>query len=250
MKIAFADESAEHLEMFKKIISEYFGKHLSDVAVSTFISPEKMVSHLMTEVYDIVFFNISYNGKSGVKYVYKVRAFNPNIPVVILRFKPDNSIEVVSVAPSVCLAENFTPKGFEPALDIIVSNINTSIKSSIVLHTAGDMVRNVQLHTIVYIESQKHKVNIHLVNGDVIEMKGPLKKMIERLEIYPEFLYPHNSYIVNAFHITCISVKTIYLRSSKNTVPIARGKFKTIMNAYDNYFRNFGRDMNMKFESL
>lgn len=247
--MSLADESAEHLEMFKKIISEYFGKHLSDVAVSTFISPEKMVSHLMTEVYDIIFFNISYNGKSGVKYIYKVRAFNPNIPVVILRFKPDSSIEVVSVAPSVCLAESFTPKGFEPALDIIVSNINTSIKSSIILHTVQDMIRTVQLYKISYIESQKHKIFIYLVNGDVLEMNGPLKTLIERLEVHPEFLYPHRSYIVNAFYISCISVETIYLRSPKTTIPVARGKFKTIMNAYDNYFRNFGRDMNMKFEN-
>lgn len=248
MKIAFSAEDESLREQFRIIINSYFERHICNVDICLFKTPEEMLESVEYNMYDLVFFKMSYYGKPGVKYVYKLRAFNPDIAVVMLNFTRSGRVEGIFVNPVTCVADEFTPDAFAPVMDIVLSHLHTNPQSSLLINTTYNFARIIRINSIVFVESQAHKVLIHMVSGEILEICGPMKNFAERLEMYSEFLYPHRSYIVNAIYVLCITPETIYLRTSQDTIPVARGKFKSIKESYDHYFRGFSREINLRLE--
>ena len=92
------------------------------------------------------------------------------------------------------------------------------------------------LHAIVC------EVNYATRSGEIVVKKLLCDTNTPR--VHSEFLFPHRSFIVNAFFVSCITTDKIYLRANENTVPIARGKANGIKAAYDEYFRSYNRETN------
>lgn len=145
-----------------------------------------------------------------------------------------------------CVLEDFTERSFFPFLDQIAWHLSTNAECTLLLRTALDIWRGVPVTSVFFVESSGHKVYVHLTSGEVIETNGPIRELADRLSQYSEFLFPHRSFIVNAFYISCISVDRIYLRNSDSVIPIARGKLNAVKEAYDNYFHAYGRESNLR----
>lgn len=248
LRMAFATAEPEIRERFRRVIDEYFEKRFGSVELFIFDTPEEMLASVEENSYDLVFFDMDYSGKAGVNYIYKMRRFNPDIPVVILHFTKSGRVESVFINPVTCIMEKFTTEEFSPMLDIVVGDINSNQQRSVLVKTMSDNIaRIVPINTIVFVEANAHKVCIHLSNGEILETYGPMKKFSERLERFHEFLYPHRSYIVNSIYVWCITDENIYLRISDDVVPVARGKFKSIKESYDEYFRGFDKSLHPNF---
>lgn len=245
MKIAYASCEADKRSRFYQYVTEYFDKRNEETEVFVFDTPEEMLDSVADNVYDTVFFNMTYGDKPGIKYVYKMRAFNPDVAIVILRFTPAGRVECIVANPMMLVLDDFSSSSFGSLLDIVTSNINTNPECSILLRTTSDIGRIVPVTSLVYAESSSHKVYVHLTSGEIIETFGPIRTLFERLKVNSAFLFPHRSFIVNAFYISCITTDTIYLRASQKAVPIARGKLRAVKDAYDCYFRGYGRHMNV-----
>lgn len=248
LKIAFATAEPEIRERFGLVINEYFEKRCGSVKLFIFDTPEEMLASVEEKSYDIVFFDMDYSGKAGINYIYKMRRFNPDIPVVILHFTNSGRVESVFINPVTCIMEKFTTEEFTPMLDIVVGDVSSNQQRSILIKTMSDNIaRIIPVNTIVFAEARSHKVCIHLSNDEIVETYGPMKKFAERLDRFYEFLYPHRSYIVNSVYVWCITDENIYLRISDDVVPVARGKFKSIKESYDEYFRGFDKNLHPIF---
>lgn len=93
MKIAYATQNAENRKKFSDYISGWFARESISGEVRTFTSPGEMLDSIAVQRYDVVFLDMNYGERSGVEYVYRVRGFNPDIAVVILRFTPAGRVE-------------------------------------------------------------------------------------------------------------------------------------------------------------
>ena len=86
---------------------------------------------------------------------------------------------------------------------------------------------------ILYLESYRHTVTIHMLDGSeivTVDKLGELEKKIDD----QRFLRCHQSYLVNMEHI--VDVQEDFILRNKASVPIrVRGR-KEIVDAYNDYF--------------
>lgn len=83
----------------------------------------------------------------------------------------------------------------------------------------GTMKIQMRLSDIYYIESLRHQIIIHSINGELHERKS-LKEVMDDI-CMPEFIRIHKSFVVNKLMITRFNAKEVYLKD--NTVlPIGR----------------------------
>ena len=244
MKIAYASDNEQQREQFRTYLTAYFARHPAECEICIFDTPEKLLESVSDTLYDLVFFNMTYGEKSGVAYVYKMRAFDPDVMVIVLRFTSEGRVECILITPMLVVLDDFSQKSCFSMLDIAISQLNTNPERSMLLRTTQDIGRIVPVTSIVFAEVSGHIVTVHLTSGERIEIHEPIKNLAERLRVHSEFLFPHRSFIVNAFYVSCITTDKIYLRATKSTVPIARGKANDIKAAYDEYFKSYNRDTN------
>ena len=86
---------------------------------------------------------------------------------------------------------------------------------------------------IVYIDSDKHNVTLHLSDGSEIVTVDKLVEIEKRIN-EKRFLHCHQSYLVNMDHIRQIG--TQFLLSSGDTVPIRQRGVKAVRQACMDYF--------------
>ena len=88
---------------------------------------------------------------------------------------------------------------------------------------------------ILYLESDRHTVTIHMLDGSVLETAENLEILRKKIEDTPIFLRCHQSFLVNMDHIT--DVEEEFLLRNGERVPIrVRGR-KDVLDAYNRYFR-------------
>ena len=248
MRIAYASDNIQQREQFRTHLTAYFDRQPTKSEVCIFDSPEKLLDSALHTMYDLVFFNMTYGERSGIAYVYKMRAFDPNVTVIVLRFTSEGRVECILTTPTLVVLDDFSQRSCFSMLDIAISQLNANPECSILLRTTQDIGRIIPITSIVFAEASGHKVIVHLTSGEQIETAGPIKNLAERLKMNSVFLFPHRSFIVNAIYVSCITNETIYLRATNSTVPIARGKANGIKAAYDEYFRSYNRDTNRSHE--
>lgn len=95
----------------------------------------------------------------------------------------------------------------------------------------GELV--VQPSDILYIESWKRVVEIHLLNGDAPRAYMRLADMLDMLPA--SFVQCHKSYIVNMAHIVSLHSDSVQL-SSGFTIPVARSRRAKVQEAFDNFW--------------
>lgn len=91
----------------------------------------------------------------------------------------------------------------------------------------------VKIKNIVYVESDLHKIKVHLSNkNDVIQLNGKLDEFKKRISMYG-FIRIHKSYLVNWIYILSISRYNATLSIYDNIqLPIPKDRYKEIKCIY------------------
>ena len=114
------------------------------------------------------------------------------------------------------------------ALDVLAKRASEVL---LIRSIEGELV--VQPLDILYIESWKRVVEIHLLNGDAPRAYMRLADMLDMLPA--SFVQCHKSYIVNMAHIVSLHSDSVQL-SSNFTIPVARSRRAKVQEAFDNFW--------------
>ena len=114
------------------------------------------------------------------------------------------------------------------ALDVLAKRASEVL---LIRSNEGELV--VQPSDILYIESWKRVVEIHLLNGDAPRAYMRLADMLDMLPA--SFVQCHKSYIVNMAHIVSLHSDSMQL-SSGFTIPVARSRRAKVQEAFDNFW--------------
>ena len=114
------------------------------------------------------------------------------------------------------------------ALDVLAKRASEVL---LIRSIEGELV--VQPSDILYIESWKRVVEIHLLNGDAPRAYMRLADMLAMLPV--GFVQCHKSYIVNMAHIVSLHSDSVQL-TSNFTIPVARSRRAKVQEAFDNFW--------------
>lgn len=234
-KIAICEDNKLDRNLLKLIIQTYFENNEEEYSILEYSSGESLIADV-EEGYiqvELFFLDIVMAGIDGIETARKLRNMNCKAPIVFLTAHRDYAVESYDVHASGYLLKPYDTYKITQLLDeILHKNIERRIAVKV-----KRQYRYIAIDDIMYIESDKHVLLIHLKNGKIIQTTEKLNDL-EKTINQKRFIRCHQSYLVNMDYIKDVS--TDFLLTNDAKVPIrVRGK-KEIIDIYYNYYKSVG----------
>jgi len=201
-------------------------KHISQIdsleVVATCNSALKAFEILNTQEIDLLFLDIKMPHLTGIDFLKTLK--NPPKTIFTTAYR-DYALESYELETVDYLLKPVTFERFVKAIDkFFRQNTNAvapvqreTVVTDYILVKSGNKHHKISLEDIVYIESLKDYIKIHLQNDTSIISKYKLGEMEQELSAY-HFLRIHRSYIINTSKITAFSSNDIDVNSQE--IPI------------------------------
>jgi len=220
--IGVCDDNDTNKNQVCHVIETYLKAQRIDGKVFVFDSAEKLHSAIGDKKlnFDIIFLDIILGGMDGMTCARWIRQQDKLVQIVFLTSSTDYVYEGYEVNATAYLVKPINVNKIAVVLDTAIAKIEDVAKESISIMTGG-VTQRILMKDILYLESQKNKVQIVLV------------RTVERLAVYmtlDEFaqchqssmwIRPHKSYIVNFLYIEQYVSDRFVLRDG-TVIPISR----------------------------
>ena len=145
---------------------------------------------------DLLFLDICMKQLNGMETARKLRQIQCKVPIIFLTASPDYAIESYEVQASGYLLKSFSEEKLMKLLNRI---LKTDMKRRVAIKNRRQY-RYPCTDDIMYIDSNKHNVTLHLSDGSeiiTVDKLGEIEKRINE----KRFLRCHQSYLVNMDYI-------------------------------------------------
>jgi len=184
--------------------------------------------------YDLIFLDIEFaqNAVNGIEVGKLIRDVHKNnmVSIVYISWKMQYSMQLFDIRPLNFLIK---PLDFEKVKSVVKTYLNVSVKwAQSLTYKAGHNNFKVPIKDIVYLESEKRKIIIHLADGSKEEFYGTLTEVYQEQLQDMDFLFIHTSYVVNYDYIKAVKYKEVILTTGGTSLPISRMKRAEMREAY------------------
>ena len=206
-----------------RLIENHISKIDSLEVVATCNSALKAFEILNTQEIDLLFLDIKMPHLTGIDFLKSLK--NPPKTIFTTAYR-DYALESYELETVDYLLKPVTFERFVKAIDkftrltaqVVTPVQKTAVVSDYILVKSGSKHHKINLEDIIYIESLKDYIKIHLTTGNTIVSKYKLGEMEHELAS-SHFLRIHRSYIINTEKITAFSSHDIEV----NTIEIPIG---------------------------
>lgn len=228
--------------LLKEILCQYFEEINEEVSIVEYDSGETLIADV-EEGYvamDLLFLDIYMKKLNGMETARKLRQIQCKVPIIFLTASPDYAIESYEVQASGYLLKSFSEEKLMKLLNRI---LKTDMKRRVAIKNRRQY-RYPCTDDIMYIDSDKHNVTLHLSDGSeiiTVDKLGEIEKRINE----KRFLRCHQSYLVNMDYIK--DVEDDFIMEDGTLVPIRVRRRKEILDTYYDYFVNHFGDSKDNF---
>lgn len=221
LKIAICDDDEIFALEIKEIIDDLLLKMKVKASSVIFASGEKVIKYVVKEKIDLIFLNLIMPEKSGFKVAESIYALRKECSIIFVTEQNDLVYESFMYHPFGFIRKMYCKYETENVLKYYISEKKkNSICSK--FHTVGEK-QEILLKEIIYLESQCHRIIIHMKNKnlaawDILECKE------KELEQYG-FIRVHQGYLVNKFYIELMKDNQCILKNGI-CIPISRQRKK------------------------
>ena len=230
-KIAICDDVEVERFVLRRQLMAYFQTTGGEAEIREFESGESLLAEI-EEGYilpDLIFLDIYMGDLNGMDTARRLRALRVKAPIVFLTASPDFALESYEVEASGYLLK---PADEQQTRALLQRLLRTDLRRRIAVKCRRQH-RYPFVDDILYLESDRHTVTIHMLDGSrivTVDKLGELEKQIDD----PRFLRCHQSYLVNMEHIT--DVQEDFILRDGSCVPIrVRGR-KEVVDIYNDFF--------------
>ncbi|RKI75679.1 DNA-binding response regulator [bacterium 1xD42-87] len=224
-RIAICDDESFFAEELKKLISDYMMEKGLVYEIDIYTSGEVLVD-LGIEVakYTAVFLDINMDNIDGIKAAEKIREVSREVFIVFVTAYVNYSLEGYRLDAVRYLLKSST--NFESTVnecvDALMDKLNYSVEKRVFDFKEGK--REVSLERLLYIESNLHKLELHVMEDDMktYTMYETLNELEDKLALN-DFIRIHQSYLVNIKYIKNVArYKVVLTNGIELTIPKAR----------------------------
>ena len=229
--IIICDDVEMERQMLHELLLLYFEETKDEVTILEYESGESLIADV-EEGYleaDLLFLDIYMKKMNGMEVARRLRKSNHNGPIVFLTASPDFAIESYEVQASGYLLKSFSEEKIKKLLNRI---LKTDMQRRVAIKSKRQY-RYPYTDDIVYVESDKHTITLHLSDQSEIVAQDKLIEIEKRID-EKRFLHCHQSYLVNMDYIK--DVKDDFELQDGTIIPIrVRGR-KEVLDRYNEYF--------------
>lgn len=222
-KIAICDDSKLDRQLLKVVIQIYFENNEEEFKIFEYELGDNLLDDIEVE---LLFLDIIMN---GMKIARKLRDIQFKAPIIFLTAHADYAVESYEVYVAGYLLKPYDTNKLTLLLDEVLQR---SVQKRIAVKVKKQH-RYLEINDIMYVESDKHVLNIHLKDSRVIQTTEKLSEL-EKTINSKRFIRCHQSYLVNMEYIK--DAKTDFILSNDIRIPIrVRGR-KEIIERYHKYY--------------
>ena len=233
--VAICDDEKKICAELECALIDIFGKLQTKHEIDVFITGEELCQKIEAGAhYDLIFLDIEFakDKINGVEVGRLIRDTYQNniVSIVYISWEKSYALQLFEIHPL-----NFLIKPLE--YDAVEKVIRKYLKiyrvwSEVFTYKFGHDVFKVQVKDIVYLESVKRKLVIHLSDGRKEEFYGTLKEVYQEQFQRLDFLFIHSAYIVNYDYIAVLRHNELLLTDSMISLPISQHKRKEVKETY------------------
>lgn len=222
-KIAICDDSKLDRQLLKVVIQTYFENNEEEFKIFEYELGDNLLDDIEVE---LLFLDIIMN---GMKIARKLRDIQFKAPIIFLTAHAYYAVESYEVQAAGYLLKPYDTNKLTLLLDEVLQR---SVQKRIAVKVKKQH-RYLEINDIMYVESDKHVLNIHLKDSRVIQTTEKLSELKKTINS-KRFIRCHQSYLVNMDYIK--DAKTDFILSNDIRIPIrVRGR-KEIIERYHKYY--------------
>jgi len=184
--------------------------------------------------YDLIFLDIEFaqDAINGIEVGRLIReTYNNNTAsIVYMSWKMKYSMQLFDIRPFHFLLK---PLGYEKVEQVIKTYLSIAgLFGKNFIYKIGHSTHKLPVKDIVYLQSDKRKLTIHLSDGREEEFYGTLSEVYKEQLQSLDFLFIHTSYVVNYDYIKTVKYKEVILTTGDLPLSISRTKRAEIRETY------------------
>lgn len=222
-KIAICDDSKLDRQLLKVVIQTYFENNEEEFKIFEYELGDNLLDDIEVE---LLFLDIIMN---GMKIARKLRDIQFKAPIIFLTAHADYAVESYEVYVAGYLLKPYDTNKLTLLLDEVLQK---SVQKRIAVKVKKQH-RYLEINDIMYAESDKHVLNIHLKDSRVIQTTEKLSELKKTINS-KRFIRCHQSYLVNMDYIK--DAKTDFIFSNDIRIPIRVRGQKEIIEKYHKYY--------------
>jgi len=231
MRIAICDDQPAQLQLLQEQCRRWGASRSVPVQVQTFETAEAFLFAYETDkAFDVLLLDIQMPGLSGMDLAHRLRAAGDSLTLALITAIPDYALEGYTVDALAYLLKPVSDEALYALLDKACKRAPTPF----VLVDHNGITERILLSSILYLESQGHDTHIVCEGRTLISPHG-LSHYTQQLG--STFHRIHRCYLLNLAHAASIHRKEVIL-DNETSLPVARGRFEPLSQAYINYYRN------------
>lgn len=227
MRILICDDEQMLIDLEVSILQEYCRS--TNIATTFFTFTDSLSAGNIGE-FDIAFLDIDMEKVNGIELARKLRLKNPTSIIIFVTNFIQYAPEGYEVNAFRYLLKSDIPYKLIPYfVDSLQEVLNS--RQTVTFSISGELI-DVQTKNILYLESDKHIIVMHLINDARTEYRfyGNMAVLSDKLQNLG-FLRIHKSYLVNMEYIELLQYEKVYLKSGI-CVPSSEKKHKELKQLY------------------
>ncbi len=228
-KVAIVEDE----EKILNVLLEYFNKFSNGenlFSIHTFKNGLEFLNKY-TRDFDLVFMDIMMPSMDGMDASKKLREIDDNIQIIFCTTMAKYALFGYEVHAFDYLVKPISYELFEIKLKKVITKIDQKESDELLIKQTNNTVR-VKFSSIVYIESVKHYIFFHTIDGEEYKVRGTLKEFMNTYK--RDFLaFASNTLIVNLKYVKSFQKNEINV--GKNTFLVSKSHKKDFFEKLTNY---------------
>lgn len=184
---------------------------------------------------DVLLLDIEMPGMNGMKLARQLRQKGEHISIIFVTGNSEYALEGYDLEAVSYLVKPVKREKLYTALDRARERAGS--REALLVSIAAGEVEKVYIADICFLESQGHETILWKRDGTKISCKVNLQRLEQELqEKSDDFFRPHRSYLIHMGCVERITKKEAQMEGGL-LIPIARGKWEALNQAYMKYFR-------------
>ena len=239
MTICYCEDESAQAKAFAIKIDQWAKNKNIEVHADLFESAEEYLFKAEQNYYDVIFLDISMRGQNGMELARKIREKEKDVILVFVTSDASYVFDGYEVGAYRYLMKPVDEEKLCEILDYARKQKEVEEENYILVKKDSQSVR-INLKDIIYIEAQKHYVNLCMENKESINIKIAFTELLqETQEKSDTILLTHRSYAVNIEKVVRIG-RTECVLSDSSVIPISRSFYKEVNEAFIQY--HLGRE--------
>lgn len=239
MTICYCEDESAQAKAFAIKIDQWAKNKNIAVHTDLFESAEEYLFKAEQNTYDVIFLDISMRGQNGMELARQIREKEKDVILVFVTSDASYVFDGYEVGAYRYLMKPVDEEKLWEILDYARTQKEVEEENYILVKKDSQSVR-INLKDIIYIEAQKHYVNLCMENKESINIKTAFTELLqETQEKSDTILLTHRSYAVNIEKVVRIG-RTECVLSDSSVIPVSRSFYKEVNEAFIKY--HLGRE--------